>query len=81
MVTSAYDPNTYMALSSDSYDVTGNVSELYTARDAKKVGGMFQKQTMNGTLEVEILKGGDLIDPAVTMDIWRAVLVTTKKED
>lgn len=42
---------------------------------------MFQKQTMNGTLEVDILKGGDLIDSAVTMDIWRAVLVTPIKED
>lgn len=81
VVTAAYDSDTYVALSSDSYDVTGNVSEQYTVEDAISVGGMFQKQAVNGTLEVEIWKGSDLMDSAVATDAWGAVLVTAIKED
>jgi len=81
VVTAAYDPDTYVALSSDSYDVTGNVSEQYIVEDAISVGGMFQKQAVNGTLEIEIWRGSDLIDSAVTTDAWGAVLVTAIKED
>ena len=81
VVTAAYDPDTHVALSSDSYDVTGNVSEQYIVEDAISVGGMFQKQAVNGTLEIEIWRGSDLIDSAVTTDAWGAVLVTAIKED
>ena len=81
VVTAAYDPDTYVVFSSDSYDVSGNVSEQYTVEDAISVGGMFQKQDMNGTLEVEIWSGGELIDSAVTTDPYGAVLVTAIKED
>ena len=81
VVTAAYDPDTYVVFSSDSYDVSGNVSEQYTVEDAISVGGMFQKQDMNGTLEVEIWSGGELIYSAVTTDPYGAVLVTAIKED
>lgn len=81
VVSADYDPETWVAFSSDSYDVTGNVSEQYTVEDAISVGGMFQKQTEEGTLEVEIWRGGDLIDSAVTTDPWGAVLVTAIEED
>ena len=81
VVTGAYDPDTYVALSSDSYNVTGNVSEQYTVEDAISVGGMFQKQAVNGTLEVEVWSGGELVDSASTTDPWGAVLVTAIKED
>ena len=81
VVNAAYDPDTYVVFSSDSYDVSGNVSEQYTVEDAISIGGMFQKQAVNGTLEVEIWIGGELIDSAETTDPWGAVLVTAVKED
>lgn len=81
VVTAAYDPDTYVVFSSDSYDVTGNVSKQYTVEDAISVGGMFQKQAVNGTLEVEILKGGVVVDSASTTDHYGAVLVTAVNED
>ena len=62
VVSAAYDPDTYVVFSTDSYDVSGNVSEQYTVEDIISVGGMFQKQAVNGTLEVEIWRGGELID-------------------
>jgi hypothetical protein len=37
---------------------------------------MFQKKSEEGTLEVKILKGEELIDSANTSDTWGAVLVT-----
>ena len=81
VATAAYDPDTYVVFSSDSYDVSGNVSKQYTVPDAISVGGMFQKQAVNGTLEVEIWRGGVLVDSAVTTDPWGAILVTAVKED
>ena len=81
VVNAAYDPDTYVVFSSDSYDVSGNVSGQYIVEDAISVGGMFQKQAVNGTLEVEIWIGGELIDSAETTDPWGAVLVTAVKED
>jgi len=81
VVTAAYDPETWVAFSSDPYDVTGNVSEQYTLEDVISVGGMFQKQAVNGTLEVEIWRGGELIDSANTTDPWGAVLITAIKEE
>jgi hypothetical protein len=76
VASAAYDPETWVAFSTDSYDVTGNVSEQYTVEDVISVGGMFQKQAVDGTLEVEIWKGSTKVDSAVTTDPWGAVLVT-----
>lgn len=81
VASAAYDPETWVDFSSDSYDVSGNVSEQYTVEDVISVGGMFQKQAVNGTLEVEIWRGGELIDSDETTDPWGAVLVTAVKED
>jgi hypothetical protein len=81
VVNAAYDPDTYVVFNTDSYDVSGNVSEQYTVEDAISVGGMFQKQAVNGTLEVEIWRGGELVDSASTTDPWGAVLITAVKED
>jgi hypothetical protein len=80
VVTAAYDPDTYVVFNTDSYDVSGNVSKQYTIEDAISVGGMFQKQAVNGTLEVEIWSGGELIDSDETTDPWGAILVTAVKE-
>jgi len=81
VVSAAYDPETWVVFSSDSYDVTGNVSKQYTVEDVISVGGMFQKQAVNGTLEVEIWRGGDLIDSALTTVPWGAVLITAIEGD
>lgn len=81
VASAAYDPETWVAFSSDSYDVSGNVSKQYTVEDVISVGGMFQKQAVNGTLEVEIWKGSTKVDSAVTTDPWGAVLVTAIEED
>jgi hypothetical protein len=81
VVTAAYDPDNYVVFNTDTYDVSGNVSEQYTVEDVISVGGMFQKQAENGTLEVEIWRSGDLIDSDNTTDPWGAVLVTAIKED
>jgi hypothetical protein len=81
VVTAAYDAETWVVFSSDSYDVTGNVSKQYTVEDVISVGGMFQKQAVNGTLEVEIWKGSTKVDSAVTTEPWGAVLVTAIEED
>lgn len=81
VVTAAYDPDTYVGFNSTSYDVSGNISRQYTVEDAISVGGMFQKQAVNGTLEVEIRSSGDLIDSGATTDAYGAVLVTAVKED
>jgi len=80
VVTAAYDPDTYVAFSTDSSDVSGNVSKQYTVEDAISVGGMFQKLSVDGTLEVEILKGGVVVDSASTTEPFGAVLVTAVKE-
>lgn len=80
VVTAAYDPDTYVAFSTDSSDVSGNVSKQYTVEDAISVGGMFQKLSVDGTLEVEILKAGVVVDSASTTDPYGAVLVTAVKE-
>ena len=80
-VNAAYDPEAWVVFSSDSEDVTGNVPEQYTVPDVISVGGMFQKQAVNGTLKVELWRGGDLIDSSVTTDPWGAILVTAIGED
>lgn len=80
-VNAAYDPEAWVVFSSDSEDVTGNVPKQYTVLDVISVGGMFQKQAVNGTLEVEIWRGGELIDSDETTDPWGAILVTAVKED
>ena len=81
VVTASYDPDNYVLFNTHSYDVSGNVSVQYTVEDVISVGGMFQKQAVNGTLEVEIWRSGDLIDSDETTDPWGAVLVTAVKED
>lgn len=81
-----YDPVNYLAFSSDSYDVSGNVSKEYTAPDVLAVEGMFQKSSGgNETLEVKIWRGavgtGTLVDSASTTNPHGAVLVTAIKEE
>jgi hypothetical protein len=76
VVTQEYDPVNLVASNSHSYDVSGNVPAQYTAENAVLVAGMFQKKSEEGTLEVKILKGEELIDSANTSDAWGAVLVT-----
>ena len=76
VVTQEYDPVNFMASNSYSYDISGNVPAQYTAENAVSVAGMFQKKSEEGTLEVKILKGEELIDAANTSDAWGAVLVT-----
>jgi len=85
-VNAAYDPEAWVVFSSDSEVVTtGNAPEQYTVPDVISVGGMFQKQAVNGTLEVELWRGavgtGTLIDSASTTDAYGAVLVTAIGED
>jgi hypothetical protein len=77
----AYDPDTYVVFSSDPYDVSGSVSEQYVVEDAISVGAMFQKLSVNGTLEVNIWRDGELVDSASTTEPFGAVLVTAVKED
>ena len=81
VASAAYDAETWVVFSSDSHDVSGNVSQQYIVEDVISVGGMFQKQAVNGTLEVEIWKGSTKVDSAVTTDPWGAVLVTAIEED
>jgi hypothetical protein len=76
VVTQEYDPVNLVASNSDSYNVSGSVPAQYTAENAVSVAGMFQKKSEEGTLEVKILKGEELIDSANTSDAWGAVLVT-----
>jgi hypothetical protein len=80
VVTGAYDPDTYVAFNSTSYDVSDTTSKQYTVEHAISVGGMFQKLSVNGTLEVEILRGGVVVDSASTTEPFGAVLVTAVKE-
>lgn len=84
-VNATYDPVDYVAFSSDSYDVSGNVSEEYTAPDTLAVEGMFQKLgDGNETIEVKIWRGavgtGTLVDSAITTSPYGAVLITAIKE-
>lgn len=81
VVNAAYDADTYVVFSSDPYDVSGNVSKEYTVEDAISVGGMFQKLSVNGTLEVKIYIDGGLVDSASTTEPFGAVLVTAVKEE
>jgi hypothetical protein len=76
VLTQEYDPVNYVVSYSYSYNVSGNVPAQYTAENAVSVVGMFQKRSEEGTLEVKILKGDELIDSANTSDTWGAVLVT-----
>jgi hypothetical protein len=76
VLTTEYDPVNLVASNELSYDVSGNVPAQYTVENATSVAGMFQKKSEEGTLEVKILKGEELIDSANTSDAWGAVLVT-----
>lgn len=59
----------------NSYSVQGQVPAEYTF-EAMVAGGMFQKQTGDGTLlRVEIWKEGVLQDSASTTDPWGAAMV------
>jgi hypothetical protein len=54
-VYAVYDPATYVAFSSNSYEITGNVFTDYTVIDAISSGGMFQELSAgNETLNVKI---------------------------
>lgn len=85
VVDADYDPVDYVAFSSESYDVSGYVSQEYITLDVLAVEGMFQKQSGgNETLEVKIWRGdvgtGTLVDSASTTNPHGAVLVTAIKE-
>ncbi|UCD22508.1 MAG: hypothetical protein JSW22_02410, partial [Chloroflexota bacterium] len=85
VVDADYDPVDYVAFSSESYDVSGYVSQEYVTLDVLAVEGMFQKQSGgNETLEVKIWRGdagtGVLVDTASTTNPHGAVLVTAIKE-
>jgi hypothetical protein len=75
VITEEYDPVSIVVSSSRSYNVSGSVPAQYMAENAASVAGMFQKGSEEGTLEVKILKGEELIDSAATSDAWGAVLV------
>jgi hypothetical protein len=81
VVTTAYDAENRVAFSSDPISVEGQVPKQYIVTDATAVAGMFQKQTEEGTLRVEIWRGGVLIDSAETTDPWGAVLVMSAEEE
>ncbi len=81
VVYAAYDPERWVAFSTESSDVSGSISEEYTVVDAVSVGGMFQKLSEEGTLEVKIWRDGELIDSAKTTEPWGAVLVMAVEED
>ena len=76
VLTTEYDLVNLVASNELSYDVSGNVPAQYTVQNATSVAGMFQKTDEEGTLEVKIMKGGELMDSANTSDAWGAVLVT-----
>ena len=76
VLTTEYDPVNLVASNELSYDVSGSVPAQYTALNATSVSGMFQKKGEEGTLEVKIVKGEELIDSANTSEAWGAVLVT-----
>jgi hypothetical protein len=80
VVTQEYDPVNYVVSYSYSYDVSGTVPAQYTDENAISVVGMFQKQNEQGTLEVKILRGEEIVDSASTADPWGAVLVTAASQ-
>jgi hypothetical protein len=64
-----------VSIHSNAYTTEGVVPREYTF-EAMVAGGMFQKQTDDGTLlKVEIWKEGVLQDSASTTDPWGAVMV------
>jgi hypothetical protein len=70
------DPDTHVVdYTFSEFLVEGQVPEEYTF-EAMVAGGLFQKQTGDGTLlRVEIWKDGVLQDSASTTDPWGAVMV------
>lgn len=80
VMTTDFDTENRVAFSSDPIPVEGQVPKQYRVTDATAVAGMFQKQTEEGTLRVEIWRGGDLIDSAETTDPWGTVLVMSAEE-
>jgi hypothetical protein len=80
VVTQEYDPVNFVVSYSYSYNVSGTVPAQYTDENAISVVGMFQKKNEEGTLDVRILQGEDLIDSASTSDPWGAVLVTAANQ-
>jgi hypothetical protein len=81
VVTTDFDTENRVAFSSDPIPVEGQVPKQYRVTDATAVAVMFQKQDEEGTLRVEIWRGGDLIDSAETTDPWGAVLVMSTGEE
>ena len=85
VVDANYDPVDYVRFNSESYDVSGHVSQECVAPGVLAVEGMFQKLSAgNETLEVNIWRGavgtGTLVDSASTTNPHGAVLVTAIKE-
>lgn len=84
-VTAAYDPEAWVAFSSDSEDVTEPIPEVgykTYAVEGVTVAAMFQKQTEeNALLKLEILEGTRVVDSAETTDPWGAVFVSAIGED
>ena len=80
VVTQEYDPVNYVVSYSYSYDVSGTVPAQYTDENAISVVGMFQKKNEQGTLEVKILRGEEIVDSASTAGPWGAVLVTAASQ-
>jgi len=80
VITQEYDPVKIVISNSRSYNVSGNVPAEYVIENAVSVAGMFQKKSEEGTLEVKILEGEELVDSANTSDAWGAVLVTAVKQ-
>jgi hypothetical protein len=80
VVTQEYDPVDYVVSYSYSYNVSGTVPAQYTDENAISLVGMVQKRNEEGTLEVRVLKGEELIDSASTSDPWGAVLVTAANQ-
>jgi hypothetical protein len=81
VVTTDFDTENRVAFSSDPIPVEGQVPKQYRVTDATAVAVMFQKQDEEGTLRVEIWRGGELIDSAETTDPWGAVLVMSTGEE
>ena len=81
VVTTDFDTENRVAFSSDPIPVEGQVPKQYRVNDATAVAVMFQKQDEEGTLRVEIWRGGDLIDSAETTEPWGAVLVMSTGEE
>ena len=80
VVTQEYDPVNFVVSYSYSYNVSGTVPAQYTDANVISVVGMFQKKNEEGTLEVRVLRGEELVDSASTSEPWGALLVTAANQ-